>query len=205
MKSAALSVPAVGPVDVSQLEARLNLAALIARGWNPESRVFAPPADDPLFGYHSCERAGCPRAGQSDRARALGLCDACAHNYLQRRDGNRGVAMSLGQFKAFPARRVAQSDREERLCLVCCTPGHERASRQHGLCPNCDRHRRERRQTIGRTASFVRPLCRGSVSTLGGHRRTVLRALPQAVAAVPRRDAPDAGGVHRSGSVATVL
>lgn len=148
MRSAALSVPSTARVDVSQLAARLDLAALIARGWNPETRVFAPPADDPLFGYHSCERDGCPRAGQSDRARALGLCDACAHNYLQRRGGKRGAPMTLAQFKAFPARRVAQSDREERLCLVCCTPGHERASRNHGLCSECSRQRHDRRQTV---------------------------------------------------------
>jgi integrase len=140
--------PTRAPDAMERVRARVDLRALIARGWDPEARVFAPPADDALFGYHSCERAGCPRAGQMDRARALGLCDACTKNYLARRDGHRGVVMTLEEFKAFPARRVAQADRDERLCLVCCTPGHERASRHHGLCPDCDRLRRDRGQTI---------------------------------------------------------
>ncbi|MDA8069439.1 MAG: site-specific integrase [Actinomycetota bacterium] len=56
--------------------------------------------------------------------------------------------MTLEQFKAFPARRAAQADREERLCLVCRTPGHERAARTRGLCPECDRNRHARGQTV---------------------------------------------------------
>jgi integrase len=148
LASAAVSPAPSAPDALERVRARVDLRALIARGWDPEARVFAPAADDALFGYHSCERAGCLRAGQMDRARALGLCDACTRNYLARVNGGRGVPMTLDQFKAFPARRVAQADREERLCLVCCTPGHERASRNHGLCPECNRHRFDRRQTI---------------------------------------------------------
>jgi integrase len=140
--------PVTGSMGSARLKAKVDLRALIARGWDPDRRVFAPPGDDPLFGYHVCDRAGCPRAGQMDRARALGLCDACARNYLQRLHGHRGSVMTLEQFKAFPARRAAQADREERLCRVCCTPGHERASRHRGLCQECNRHRCDRRQTI---------------------------------------------------------
>jgi len=133
---------------LERVRTRIDLRGLIARGWDPEARVFAPAADDALFGYHPCERAECPRAGQTDRARALGLCDACTTNYLRRLNGHQGVPMTLDEFKAFQPRRVAQADREERLCLVCCTPGHERASRHHGLCPDCNRLRHDRRQTI---------------------------------------------------------
>lgn len=136
-------------MSIASVKARVDLRMLIGRGSDPQARVFAPAADDPLFGYHSCERTGCPRAGQMDRSRALGLCDVCPRNYLQRREGKRGpVPMTLEQFKAFPVRRVAQADREEQLCLVCCTPGHERAARNHGLCPECNRLRFDRRQTI---------------------------------------------------------
>ena len=38
--------------------------------------------------------------------------------------------------------------RRTALCLVCCTPGHERGARTLGLCVDCDRHRRARRQTV---------------------------------------------------------
>jgi hypothetical protein len=79
---AAVRAGAAEPVELARLKAKVDLRALIARGWDPERRVFVPSADDPLFGYQACERHGCPRAGSYDRARALGLCDQCARNYL---------------------------------------------------------------------------------------------------------------------------
>lgn len=149
MMSATAAVSLASGADaLARVRARVDLGVLTARGWDPVAKVFAPAVDDPLFGYHRCERARCPRAGQSDRARALGLCDADTRNYLARRDGHRGVPMTLAQFKAAPARRIAQATREEGLCLVCCTPGHERVARHRGLCPDCNRLRADRRQTI---------------------------------------------------------
>jgi hypothetical protein len=133
---------------VARVKARVDVRMLVARGWDVPARVFAPAADDPLFGYHSCERPGCPRAGQMDRSRALGLCDSCARGYLRRLKGELGGPIVLAEFKAMPVRRIAQADREERLCLVCCTPGHERGARNHGLCSECNRHRHDRGQTI---------------------------------------------------------
>ena len=111
--------------------------------------MFAPPADDPLFGYHRCERVRCPRAGESRRARALGLCDPCATNFLRRveKTAGTGEPETLERFKRRPLRRHAQAEKEA-LCLVCCTPGHERGARTLGLCVDCDRHRRARRQTV---------------------------------------------------------
>lgn len=80
---AALSLSAPESADLARLKAKVDLPALIARGWDPESRVFAPPADDPLFGYHACERERCPRAGASDRERALGLCEPCTKRFFE--------------------------------------------------------------------------------------------------------------------------
>jgi integrase len=146
---APISTPAVASVAVARVKARVDLRMLVARGWDPQARVFAPAPDDALFGYHSCERLGCPRAGQQDRSRALGLCDSCTRSYLRRLQGRqRAAAITIEQFKALPAQKLALADREERLCLVCCTPGHERASRHHGLCPDCNRLRFDRGQTI---------------------------------------------------------
>ena len=132
------------------MKAKVDLAALIARGWDPASRVFAPPADDPLFGYHRCERVDCPRAGESRRARALGLCDPCATNFCWRveRSAGTGEPETLERFKRRPLRRHDQATREQALCLVCRTPGHERAARTRGLCVDCCRHRLARRQTV---------------------------------------------------------
>ena len=72
--------PAAVAAELARLQAKVDVAMLIARGWDAASGVFAPPADDPLFGYHPCEREGCIRAGSYDRALALGLSDQCARN-----------------------------------------------------------------------------------------------------------------------------
>ena len=138
-----------GGVELSRLRHKVDLPGLVERGWDPESRVFAPPADDPLFGYHRCERVRCPRAGESRRAPALGLCDPCATNFLRRveKTAGTGERESLEPFKRQPLRRLAQAEKDA-LCLVCCTPGHERGARTLGLCVDCDRHRRARRQTV---------------------------------------------------------
>jgi integrase len=145
---AALSVRATEPVELSRLKAKVDMAMLVRRGWHPELRVFEPPADDPLFGYHACERDRCPRAGASDRARALGLCDPCTRDYLGRARGTRGVPVTLEQFKARPMLRLAQAEREQHLCLVCCTPGHQRSAQTNGLCSECSRMRHARGQTV---------------------------------------------------------
>ncbi len=145
---AVVAAPTAGSVELARLRARVDLKALVARGWDPERRVFMPPADDPLFGYQSCQRRGCPRAGSYDRARTLGLCDQCARNYLARLRGYRSAPLTLEEFKAMPMLRLAQAEREQQLCLVCRTPGHERAAQASGLCSECSRMRHDRGQTI---------------------------------------------------------
>jgi integrase len=136
-------------VELRRLKLKVDLPALIARGWDPESRVFAPPADDPLFGYHRCQRARCPRAGESRRARALGLCDPCAKSFLKRvAKTQSGPPETLERFKTRPLLRHDRATKEQSLCLVCCTPGHERAARTKGLCTDCDRRRHARQQTV---------------------------------------------------------
>ena len=137
-------------MELSRLKLQVDLSALITRGWDPERRVFAPPADDPLFGYHRCERVRCPRAGESRRARTLGLCDPCAKNFFARvaKTAPGSEPETLEHFKTRPLRRHDQATKEQPLCLVCCTPGHERAARTKGLCTDCCRHRHARRQTV---------------------------------------------------------
>ena len=72
--------------------------------------MFAPPADDPLFGYYRCERVRCPRAGESRRARALGLCDPCAKNFYARvsKTESGGEPETLERFKTRPLLRHDQ-------------------------------------------------------------------------------------------------
>jgi integrase len=136
-------------VELRRLQARVDLAALVARGWDPGRRVFAPAADDALFGYHLCERVRCPRAGDSDRARALGLCEPCTRSFLRSAQLARtGEPQTLAQFKATGLRRHVQAETEQTLCLVCRTPGHERIATNRGLCRECNRLRHARGQSI---------------------------------------------------------
>ena len=122
---------------------------LIARGWDPERQGVR------AAGGRSAVWLSPVRAGGVHRARApmtgrvaLGLCDQCAKNYLGRLRGYKSVPLTLEEFKAMPMLRLAQADREEELCLVCRTPGHERPARLNGLCSECSRMRHDRRQTI---------------------------------------------------------
>jgi len=128
------------------LRSRVDISMLIARGWDPQRRVFAPPADDPLFGYHLCQRQRCPRAGAADRARALRLCEPCGRRFIQlsRRAED---PVTLERFKATPLRRYVQAEREQALCLVCRTPGHERGAVSTGLCSDCKRLAYDRGQS----------------------------------------------------------
>jgi hypothetical protein len=122
----------------------LDVAALVARGWDAERHVFAPSPDDPLFGSAPCERSGCGRGARGPAARRLGLCELCLVNYRSRYQGQ----LSVTEYKRKPVAR--EVDRE--LCLVCRTPGHRRPAQDKGLCSACSRLRRSRGVSV---AAFV--------------------------------------------------
>ena len=168
--------------------------------------MFAPPADDPLFGYHSCERCGCPRAGAYDRARTLGLCDQCAKNYLARVAATAlAVPLTLEQFKALPMLRLAQADREQRV-----VPGVPHAGSRAGRAgeravlgvqPACATIARQtveefvagdaRSRRRGRAASFGRCLVDGCRRWATTRRAAVPGLPPTAGASIPPDRAPE--------------
>jgi integrase len=121
------------------LERSIDFSLLRDRGWDLERRVFEPRADDPLFGYHLCERVNCGRGGTRAAAKKLGLCDDCYKNFAQR-----SSAVSIEAFKARPLRHGLA---DEDLCRVCRTPGHERPAHAHGLCLMCLAQLRARDQS----------------------------------------------------------
>jgi hypothetical protein len=124
----------------------LDLTRLLARGWDPEMLIFAPPLSDALFGWTPCERVGCTRGGFRKDASGHGLCDGCYHNYLANYI-DRGV--SIDEFKTIPYRATARSiDSQAELCLVCRTPGHERRVRRGKLCIACASVQSDRGQTV---------------------------------------------------------
>jgi len=108
---------------VDRLDELIDLPRLCRLGWDPTREVFTPAADDVVFGFIECATAGCERIG----AGGTGLCRSCA--VRQRRSTTTSVD-ELTQ-------RRSTSVRGDGLCVLCCTPGHERPARSRGLCRAC--------------------------------------------------------------------
>ncbi len=119
------------PTGVNRVDGGLgsliDWAALAERGWEPAALVFAPHADDAVFGFASCAAVGCD---QMVRRGGDGLCHRC------RRSRDRSAtAVSLEALGATTTTGTRRSGGG--LCLVCRTPGHERPVRGGGLCTAC--------------------------------------------------------------------
>lgn len=135
--------PAIVPGEdyAARLRELVDLQALVARGWDPERRRFVPAPSDPLFGYARCPVRGCSNVTEHT---AASLCSRCQHRY------GRWIRKHTGGTLAGFLEAVTQvrSENPERLCLVCCTPGHERPAVAHGLCLSCQRQAANRQQTV---------------------------------------------------------
>ncbi|MGO9750026.1 MAG: tyrosine-type recombinase/integrase [Solirubrobacteraceae bacterium] len=138
--------PASSEDELTRLRGAVDLPRLIAAGYDPGGQVFRPPPEHPVFGYELCVVPRCTAAVESG-----GLCHAC-------RARLKGFHGAVEEFVAIP-RVFAQSGRaEQRLCLVCCTPGHERAAdRRNGLCFACELARRRYGQTVEGYVAGARP------------------------------------------------
>jgi len=109
--------------EVARLRQRIDWAALERRGWDGRREVFAPAADDPVFGFRECRTVGCEQLAH----RRSPLCWSCGRRW------RKSTSMSFEEFcSQGPARH-----RRRGLCRVCCTPGHQRSARAHGLCSAC--------------------------------------------------------------------
>jgi integrase len=128
--------------DESEAEAvvgLLDLGRLNAWGWDSQAQVLTLTADQPLLGYRRCAVAGCPREVCAKRR----ICSGCLPLW-------RASGLPLDDFLAVPTTRCEAG--EDRLCLVCRTPGYERVARRWGLCVACDNERQWQGQTV---AAFV--------------------------------------------------
>jgi len=114
----------------------VDVEALVALGWDPQTSVLSPDPAHPLLGWRVCPVAGCGGEGRQGD----GLCTTCALAWTA------GAGADFGAFCARgldPARR-----RPPALCRVCRTPGHERPVAQAGLCISCNQQRRVRHQSV---------------------------------------------------------
>ena len=138
-----LRSPGSGDGELVRLQRAVDLPRLVEVGYDPGARVIRLSPDHPVFGYEVCPVAGC-----TGPVLCAGLCDTCRQRFV-RFDG------TLEEFLAIP--RVFATRRQQRLCLVCCTPGHERPASRYGLCDSCDYARQSRGQSVEEYAATARP------------------------------------------------
>jgi hypothetical protein len=119
----------------------IDLPELERRGWKAAARRFVPAPADPLFGYARCPVRGC---GNVTEHSATTLCTRCQHRYGRWLGQHEGAG--LDEFLA--AVTHTRSEDLQRICLVCCTPGHERPVHSAELCGTCHAARKRRGQSI---------------------------------------------------------
>ena len=138
--------PVADADELSRLRRTLDLPRLIEAGYDPCAEVIRPPADHPVLGYELCPVAGCMAALVAGR-----LCYGCRQRF-RRFDGSFEEFIAISRVFALSRRG------EQRLCIVCRTPGHERpAGGRNGLCLSCDSVRRTRGQTVAEYAASAVP------------------------------------------------
>ncbi|MGH8919472.1 MAG: hypothetical protein ACRD0H_14275, partial [Actinomycetes bacterium] len=116
----------------------IDWAALARLGFDPGTALFAPGAEDPVFGFVVCRAASCDQVVHSG---SLGLCWRCGQLWQKA-----GHGADFEVFCATVPGRVRHS-RGGALCRVCRTPGHERPVRSHGLCTMCSKTMADRGQS----------------------------------------------------------
>jgi integrase len=134
---------APGEDEAARLRRAIDMSRLIEVGYDPGTGVIRLRPGHPVLGYEVCPVAGCTAP-----VLCTGLCDTCRQRFI-RFDGTRE------EFLVIP--RVFAKRREQRLCLVCCTSGHERPASRRDLCDSCESARRARGQTVEEYVATARP------------------------------------------------
>jgi hypothetical protein len=123
--------------DLDRLTAALDMALLVAVGWDEKSEVFTPDRSHRLLGYQVCAVTGC-----GSEAWCKGpLCGACA---------TRRARHPEQPIEAFLAGGISARRPGERLCALCCLPGFSRPAISNGLCLSCDPAEARARRTSSR-------------------------------------------------------
>jgi integrase len=141
-----LRAPVAGEDELLRLRRAVDLPRLIEVGYDPDDGVICLAADHPVLGYRLCPVAGCTAAVESS-----GLCHACRLRFGR-------FQGTFDEFIAVPRASKPGERAEQRLCLVCRTPGHERpAAGRNGLCSSCEEARRTRGQTVDQYVASAVP------------------------------------------------
>lgn len=143
--AAARSVAVEPDPRLARLRAALDVEALIAVGYDPGARVFAPSPQHSIFGFEECAVRDCEAV-----AVQAGMCSPCARRW--RRAPSSG--MSREEFIAAPRLQIVLGRKRQVLCRVCRVPGFERpATGPLGLCLLCTRT--FRRSLVGSVDQWI--------------------------------------------------
>ncbi len=124
---------------MTRLRALIDEQRWFELGWDPASQIVTPDRSHPVLGYAVCAVHGC----DFESLKRSGLCDGCDSVW------SRSPRADLDAFKAAGVQRSRWSAaRRQELCLVCCTPGHERPTKSRGLCRDCASRARARDQSV---------------------------------------------------------
>ena len=123
------------PHPLERLRSLVNLPLVVSWGWDPSGHIWTVEPTQGVFAYRKCAVAGCDH----DAATGEGLCTGCRHRW-------RAAGVPRAEFLTQPFAR--EHGLRERLCLVCCTPGHVRPASNRGICQACDGLRRRRQQSV---------------------------------------------------------
>ena len=123
---------------IEQLRGALDGTLLASAGWNEKILLLEPDQDHPVLGYRACAVNGC-----EDAVLKAPMCPACGRRY--EKEGK----PPIDTFLALPRPARRGTSRQNELCLVCRTPGHERpANGPTGLCVTHEGTRRWREQEV---------------------------------------------------------
>ena len=135
MSTSLARVPLSAPVQERQpAHVSIDLKLLAAHGLDRGTLDFRPAQEDPLFFWKRCPVVNCGVDTAGGR-----FCKHCSTRWRRTSD--------YEAFIATPRPYEVEGPGPD-LCLVCRTPGHERAAADCGLCGGCTQRRRKRGQSV---------------------------------------------------------
>lgn len=132
------SLPKEAAAPEDRLSSLVDWEWLCRNGFDPAAELFAPDADDPIFGFVICRAVSCDQVVHNEHLRLCWRCDKLWKKEEPDSDFERFCETVPGR---------ARHSRGGTMCRVCRTPGHERPVRSHGLCTMCEKTMSNRGQS----------------------------------------------------------
>lgn len=142
MTATATARPLLVPAELAEPPGRPNPALAEALGYVAHLDALIPPPGGPVFHLRVCRVEACEATGPMSEGKE-GMCRSC-------REWFRRSGAAIEDFVARP-RGSTRIEFENRLCVICRTPGHERGVETYRLCQAHLADFRSRRTSHGLT------------------------------------------------------